>query len=148
MPGRKHTQYTSVAAVVAIVFVASLFLLLRPVPEHVVGVSQDGLVRASGLTRSGESLVIERIDDVETDLFRVQGSMYQVSLSNGGTLNEGELVIEIDGDVSLSEITLFTFDRSILSWRELPTLFDLADSTISTSLQFNGSLTVVAAVRK
>jgi hypothetical protein len=150
MPGRKgrHITNKSVAIVVAILFVASVFLFLCSVPEQVVGVSQDGLVSASGLTRSVESLTIERIDNVDTDLSRVVSPVYQVSLSGTGNLERGELVMHIEGDRSLSEIMLYTFDRSTLAWREMPTLFDLADSSISTSLEFTGSLMIVAAARE
>ncbi|MBI4437596.1 hypothetical protein HY631_01455 [Candidatus Uhrbacteria bacterium] len=138
----------SVAAVVAIVLVASAFLFLRGAPEQVVGVSQDGLVRASGLTRSAGSLVVERIDDVETSVTAVRSPVYEVSFTGNGRLDQGELVMEIDEDESLSDSALYAFDRETLNWIELPTLFDLSHATLSTSLSFSGSLLVVAGARE
>lgn len=134
---------------VAIVFVASVFLFLRPAPEEVVGISDDGLVRASGLSRSSsETLVIERIDDVETSVTTVISHVYEVSLTSNGHVNDGELVMTIEQSESLSEIVLYTFDRETLSWVELPTLFDLASFSVSTSLDFTGSLLLVAGERE
>ena len=146
MAGRKTSQTNrSVAAVVAIVFVASMLFFLRGVPEEVTGISQDGLVRASGLTRSSESLVIERIDNVETLISKVVSPVYEVSLTSGGVLSSGELTMTIEEGESLSQLVLYTFDRETLSWIVLPTLFDLADSTLSTSLELRGSMLIVAA---
>ncbi len=134
---------------VAIVFVASVFLFLRPAPEEVVGISDDGLVRASGLSRSSsETLVIERIDDVETSVTTAISHVYEVSLTSNGHVNDGELVMTIEQSESLSEIVLYTFDRETLSWVELPTLFDLASFSVSTSLDFTGSLLLVAGERE
>ena len=118
MSGRKiSSTHWSVAAVVAIVFVASVFLFLRPAPEEVVGISDDGLVRASGLSRSSsETLVIERIDDVETSVTTAISHVYEVSLTSNGHVNDGELVMTIEQSESLSEIVLYTFDRETLSW--------------------------------
>ena len=150
MSGRKiSSTHWSVAAVVAIVFVASVFLFLRPAPEEVVGISDDGLVRASGLSRSSsETLVIERIDDVETSVTTAISHVYEVSLTSNGHVNDGELVMTIEQSESLSEIVLYTFDRETLSWVELPTLFDLASFSVSTSLDFTGSLLLVAGERE
>lgn len=129
---------------VAIVFVASAFLLFRSSPEQVVGVSDDGLVRASGLTRSSDALVIERIDNVETSIRNIMSPVYEVSLSQNGSLSNGELTMMIDQSESLSNIAVYTFDRTSLSWIALPTLFDLSQGTISTSLDLAGSLLIVA----
>lgn len=150
MAGRKmgNTTNKSIAAVVVIVFVASAFFLFRSVPEEVVGVSHDGLVRASGLTRSSESLVIERIDNIQTSVRNVVSPVYEVSLSEGGSLERGELTMVIDQSASLSDIVVYTFDRTTLGWIALPTLFDLSETTIFTSLDLVGSLLIVAGWRE
>ncbi|MBI5793492.1 hypothetical protein HZA87_00165 [Candidatus Uhrbacteria bacterium] len=148
MAGRSTSRKNwSVAAVVAIVFVASVFVLLHSAPEEVAAVSQDGLVRASGLTRSSGSLVIERIDDVETSV-KTASAVYEVSLTGNGHLNDGELVMKVEDSASLSDLVLYTFHRETLSWIALPTLFDFADSILSTSLEFTGSLLIVAGERE
>lgn len=145
MAGRKSSQTNrSIAIVVAIVFVASVFLLFRSAPEEVVGFSDDGLVRISGLARSSETLVIERIDKIETSIKKPVSPVYEVSLTGGGSLEDGELVMMINQSESLSELVFYTFDRSSLTWIALPTLFDLSHRTISTSLNFSGSLMIVA----
>lgn len=149
MSGRKssHTHW-SVAAVVAIVFVASAFVILRSMPEQVTAVSQDGLVHATGLTRSSGSLMIERIDNIETSIRNVVSPVYEVSLSQDGSLSDGDLTMMIDQSETVSDIAVYTFDRTTLSWIALPTLFDLSQRTISTSLDLSGSLLIVAGERE
>ncbi|MFA4846054.1 MAG: hypothetical protein WC654_05850 [Patescibacteria group bacterium] len=149
MSGRKASQTNwSVAIVVAIVLVASAFLIVRPVPEEVVGISDDGLTRASGLTRSSETLVIERIDNAETSILEVVSPVYQVSLTGGDSLNDGEFVMTLDESESVSKSVLYTFDRTTFEWIPLPTLFSLSEGTISASLNFSGSLLIVAGARE
>ena len=138
----------SIAAVVAIVFVASAFLLFVSAPEQVVGVSDDGLVHASGLTRSSQTLLIDRIDNVETSIQTVVSPVYEISLTGGGSLDGGEIVMVIDASESVSESVFYTFDRETLSWTTLPTLFNLSERTISTSLNLTGSMLIVAGAHE
>lgn len=91
--------------------------------------------------------MIERIDHVETIQSAVS-PVYEVSLTDSGHMDDGELIMMIPETDSLSDIVLYTFDRETLSWVELPTLFDLTSPSVSVPLDFTGSLLLVAGERE
>ncbi len=138
----------AVAAVVAIILVASVFILLKPAPEQVFVTSSDGLLRASGSTSSGVAFASERLDNVQTGIQEPVSPVYELSLTGGAELKNGEVIVVINDDsISLSQVVIYIFDRATLLWIPLPTIFDLSNSTVSSSLSFTGSLLVGAGLR-
>ncbi len=138
----------SVVAVVAIVFVASAFLLLRPAPEQVAAVSSDGMLRASGLASSGAMLTVSRMDEVQTGIPEPTGPVYELSLTGAGSLKNWEVVISIPQSAGpLSQVAIYSFDRTTLAWVMLPTLFHLSNSTVSSTLSFTGSMLLGVGAR-
>lgn len=149
MAGR-HTESRnnlSIAIVVAIILVASAFVLLRDIPERVLGVSADGLVSMTGLTRSSGVIQIKRIDDVETSVAHVASPVYEISLTQSGGIENGELKMRVEDVTDLSSLSFYLFDRSVLNWIALPTDINLEDSSIFAPLNFSGSVLIVVGAR-
>lgn len=144
----KHAQESNkaIAMVVAIVLVASTLLVLRPSPEQVVAFSQDGLVRVEGVTRSPGSILIERIDGVDISTEGVVSPIYEVTLDGQGVLEEAELLFSYESfaleGLSIQEVAMYRFDRASLSWKPLPTFFDLSEQTLTSTVTLSGSTLV------
>lgn len=143
---RKKDSNFSVAIVVAIVLVASALLLLRPAPEQVMALSEDGRVWVEGVTRESGTVLIERIDGVDTAIEGALSPVYELTLTSNGTLQDGELTFAFaefaqEGQV-IQEVVIYQFDRSSLSWKSLSTFFDLETQTLFAPLSLSGSLLV------
>lgn len=135
----------SVAIVVAIVLIASVLLILRPSPEQVVAISSDRLLRIEGVTRSSGTVVIERLDGVATSIPESVSSVYEVTLTAEGILQEAQLTFsfaELSSDLLIQDVSVYVFDRETLAWEPLPTFFDLDQQTVTADVAFSGSLMV------
>ena len=142
---KKKDSSLSIAIVVAIVLIASALLILRPSPEQVVAVSQDNVLRVEGVTRSSGSVLIERLDGVETSVPSLVSFVYEVSLTREGTLEDAEFSFsfsEFSAEASLQEVVIYQFNRETLSWEAVPTFFDLDAQTLTCAIEFSGSILV------
>jgi hypothetical protein len=146
MPGRNpNVHFRAIAIVVAIVLIASVLLILRPSPEQVVAVSQDTLLRVEGVARGGATVMIERLDGVDTSIPSLVGPLYEITLTRSGMLEDAQLMFsfaEFASAFSISNVAVYRFNRETLSWEVLPTFFDLDTQTISCPLEFSGSVLV------
>lgn len=141
----KKDSVISVAIVVAIVLIASVLLILRPNPEHVVAISSDHLLRVAGVTRSSGVLLIQRLDGLVTSIPQPVGPIYEATLTAQGTLEEAQLSFsfaELGSDLSIQEAGVYVFDRETLAWQFVPTFFNLDQQTVSVDLEFSGSLLI------
>lgn len=147
---RKKDSSLSIAIVVAIVLIASVFLLLRPSPEQEAAVSTDGLLRMEGLSRSSGTLRIERLDDIATSIPQPQSPIYEATITQEGTLESGELTFlfsELDSSTPIQDVAVYVFNRQSLAWEALPTFFDLDQQTVTAQIEFSGSLLVGLGTR-
>lgn len=141
----KKDSNISIAIVVAIVLIASVLLIVRPSPEHVVARSSDTLLRIEGLTRSHAAVVIERLDGVATAIPEPASPVYEATLTTQGTLEEAQLTFafgELGSEALIQEVTIYVFDRETLAWESVPTFFDLDTQTVTADVEFSGSVMV------
>ncbi|MBI4592544.1 hypothetical protein HY733_03810 [Candidatus Uhrbacteria bacterium] len=146
----KKESSRSIAIVVAIVLIASAMLVLRPNPEQVVAVSSDRLLRVEGVTRSSGSVLIERLDEIETSIPNLFSPVYEVSLTSSGTLEEAEFRFffsALSSDLAIQDVTVYQFNRERLSWEAVPTFFDLSTHTLTCELDFSESVLVGLGAR-
>lgn len=134
---QKNKQEFSVVAIVVIVFVGTLIVLFAKVPEQVFAQSDDGVVVLSGVSRSLQSVNIKRLDGVEDSVRTVSGPIYEVSLIGDTRITDAEVVFNIDNIIDVTELVIYSFDRLSVEWKPQPTVFDLADNTISTQLNIS-----------
>ncbi|MBI4257003.1 hypothetical protein HY626_03045 [Candidatus Uhrbacteria bacterium] len=142
---KKKDSSFSIAIVVVIVLIASALLILRPSPEQVVAVSQDNVLRVEGVTRSTGTVLIERLDGVETTIPSLLSPVYEVTLSGIGTLEQAEFLFsfsEFSARASLQEVVIYQFNRETLSWEAIPTFFDLGAQMLTSELDLSGSILV------
>ena len=143
---RAQESNWAIAIVVAIVLMASVLFVMRPSPEQVVAFSPDGLVRVEGVTRARGSILIERIDGVDTSMEGIVSPIYEVTLDGQGTLEETELSFSFAEfafeELSIQEVTIYQFDRASLSWKPVPTFFTLAEQTLTSTVTLTGSTLV------
>lgn len=150
MARRKSTKKESnwaIAAVVAIVLFASLFLLRADAPEHVLTRSEDGAVVFEGVTRTSTPLFISQVADVGELGVQAASGFYEISFIDGGQLLGGELVMYLASDVDVTEFAVYTYDPSVLDWVALPTVFDLTAGSISAELNLFDTAVVFAGNR-
>jgi hypothetical protein len=149
--GINNKSSISIAIVVAIVLIASVLIILRPMPEQVIATSQDGLVQVDGVTRASGALQIDRLDGVQTSIENILSPVYQISFGDDGVLEDAEVVMAFNElgqeEVSIQDATIYQFDRTTLSWQALPTFFDLSEGTLSASLTLSGSVMVGVGAR-
>jgi len=149
---RKKESYVSIVIVVAIVLLATVAIVLRADPERMRVVSTDGMVQVVGMTRSTGVVEVHRLDDVATSIAYVVSPVYEINLTQAGALKEGEVQFLYDqfegGDIAIQDAVVYTFDRATLTWKPLPTLFQLSDHTLSAIGEFSGSTMVVVGERE
>lgn len=140
----------AIAIVVAIVLIASALLILRPNPEEVVTVSQDNVLRVEGVTRSSSLVLIERLDSVETSIPNLVSPIYEVSLTDSGTLQKSVFTFSfpaLSSDLSIQDVMVYQFSRETLSWEVVPTFFELDTQTLTSAVEFSGSVLVGLGTR-
>ncbi|MBI2473010.1 hypothetical protein HYV70_00435 [Candidatus Uhrbacteria bacterium] len=153
MAGRKQQKKESgwsIAIVVAIVFVASLFLIVRSAPEQVFAFSQDARVQLTGVTRSSGSVEIQRLDDVEKSVRYLLSPVYEITLTSQGTIQNGELLFFFERTAEhnpTQEIVLYTFNTDTLDWESIPAFFDFSTQSFTAPIEFSGSLLVAVGSR-
>lgn len=132
--------------VVAILLVASLFFILNPVPEEVVALSPDGVVRLEGVSRSSIEIQIERLDGVETSFAHIASPVYEITLSDSVMFQDIELEFlfsRLESEsLRIQDLVIYYFDRSTLEWEPLPTAFDLSEEILTTTITLSGSTLV------
>lgn len=147
---RKKDSSLAIAIVVAIVLIASTLLILRPSPEQVVAVSSDSLLRVEGVTRSSGIVVIERLDGVAISIPDLVSPIYEVTVTDDGTLEDAELTFsfsEFGSELSIQQGAVYFFNRETLLWESVPTFFDLANQTVTADMEFSGSILVGLGLR-
>lgn len=143
---KKQEPNWAIAAVVAIVLFASLFLIRADAPEHVVASSDDGVVTIDGSTRASGAVMIERSANVGIAFEDSLSDVYLVSLEHGGQLVGGELVFALP-ELDVTEVAIYQYDPSVLDWVPLPTTFDLVLGTVSSELTFLDSVMLIVGDR-
>jgi len=139
---KKKSDSWLVAAVVVIVVVTSLFFIFTPAPEEVFLRSSDGLVTFEGVARpaAGIQLLTHEAVAVEDG---IELPLYEIVTPEGVVVVGGELAIVVDvGAVDLTELVLYRYNVTSLSWEVLPTVYDLATTSVSAQVDVAGSLLV------
>src|SRR3989338_6961717 len=117
MSGRKQIKKEPngpIAIVIAIVFVATVFLLVHAIPEQIIVFSPDGIVQVEGVTRSSGSIEIQRLDGVEKSVRYLLSPVYEITLTSNGTIQNGELHFFFERTAEhnpTQEIVLYTFNN-------------------------------------
>jgi hypothetical protein len=148
MAGRKETERRfSIAAVVAIVLIASVVVFIKTDPERVVAISEDRLLRVSGFVSGGASLEVKNLDSVEIKNGFKTLRVYELSLGNSAKLKNGEIIFKVPDTQDERVLYFYLFNRETLEWEPTTTEFDLLRSTISSPVFFSGSVIVAVATK-
>jgi len=149
MTGRKKTKknfHWHIAIVVAVVFVGSFLALFSSAPDHIFTRSSDGLVTLEAVTYSSSTVEIVLYEGTEGSVEELESPIYQISADIDATIQDGELEIVLDptwgSDLDLSELSIFYFSGSTLSWEELPSTFDISENSVSALIEFTGNVQV------
>ena len=146
----KKESSWSIPILVAIVFVASLFLMIRSVPEQIVAFSEDGVVHVQGVTRSSGFVEIQRLDGIEKSVKYLLSPVYEVTLTSSGMIQNGELYFFFErkeANSATQEIVLYTFNNETLTWESIPSFFDFSTQTFTAPIEFSGSLLIAVGSR-
>jgi hypothetical protein len=145
MTGRKTSQSSwNIAITVAIVFVASTFALFSLEPEQLFVWSDDSIVTLSALTRTSE-VEIKKYEGASLGMETV----YELQAAVETLVEDGVLTVAINDPMAdITELSIYQYDRSSLSWVELPTGFDLANLVLSAPFSFSGSVLIGVSERR
>ena len=115
MAGRKETERRfSIAAVVAIVLIASVVVFIKTEPERVVAISEDRLLRVSGFVSGGASLEVKNLDSVEIKNGFKTLRVYELSLGNSAKLKNGEIIFKVPDTQDERVLYFYLFNRETL----------------------------------
>lgn len=109
------------------VCMASFFVVFARAPERVIGASSDRIVRVEGVSREATSVQILRLAHVEKSIPFMEGPVYELSVRNGGVLNQTVIQYRIPTvlrSASSNLLTLIAFDPQSLSWKPISTTID------------------------
>jgi len=149
-PQKNKASSWPIAIVVAIVLIASLFLIIRSVPEQIVAFSEDQVVQLEGVTRSSGSIEIQRLDGIEKSVKYLLSPVYEISLMGNGMIQNGELRFFFERKEEhnpTQEIVLYSFNNKTLAWEPIPSFFDFSTQTFTAPIEFSGSLLVAVGSR-
>jgi hypothetical protein len=144
---KKQETNWAIAAVVAIVLFGTWFVWQSRAPEQVSVISDDQVVTVEGKTRASTPLMIEHVEDAVSLGDGFVSDLYEVSFADGGQLIDGEVVMDINSELDLTELVVYTYDPSVMDWVALPTVFDLTLGNISAELTVLDSAVIVAGER-
>lgn len=138
IPQTKKGMESFLIPILLCVCVASFFVVFARAPERVVGVSSDRIVRVEGISREATSVQILRLSHVEQSISLMEGPVYELSVRNGGVLNQTVIQYRIPTvlrSASSNILTLIAFDPQSLSWKPIGTTIDekkqIATATVS-----------------
>ncbi len=138
MARRKKQSQSGLLAVFVIVLVfasGSAMLFLR-IPEEVNIQSSDLSLTVKGISRGlGDVRVLPVASEGDINVFQ----QYELLVSGKSYVHEAELRFDASRFSDVTEVYFYHFDRSVLSWRVLPTVVDLPAKHVFTQLDLMGS---------
>lgn len=123
----KKTAESFLVPILFGLFAASFFVVFARAPEQVIGISSDRALRAEGVSYEATSLRVLRLTDVEQSIPRMRSPVYELSVRDGGVLDESVIRYRIPKELQSAPSNLLTFivfDAKTLSWKSIPTTID------------------------
>ncbi|OGL99644.1 hypothetical protein A2318_01555 [Candidatus Uhrbacteria bacterium RIFOXYB2_FULL_45_11] len=126
-------------------FAASFFVVFARAPEQVIGVSSDRALRAEGVSYEATALHILRLTNVEQSIPRMRSPVYELSVRDGGILNESVIRYRIPKELRSAPphlLTFIVFDTKTLSWTSIPTTIDEKKEVASATVPIHQVLMI------
>lgn len=123
----KKTAESFLVPILFGLFAASFFVVFARAPEQVVGVSTDRALRVEGISYEATSLRVLRLTNVEQSIPLMRSPVYELSVRDGGILDESVIRYRIPKELQSAPSNLLTFivfDAKTLSWKSIPTTID------------------------
>ena len=122
--------------VIVLVFAAAAAMVFLRLPEDVREVSPDQMLFVEGVSRGiGDLDILPVVTEGDLSVFR----QYELVVSDRAFVQDAELRFDASDFEDVSDARFYFFDRSQLSWRSLPTVFDLTAKQLFTELDLSGS---------
>lgn len=129
---RRGVNKIIIATTVAFIFIATVFVLTKHVPEYNVYVSDDGNVEMHSTL---SKVSIFKIHDDKYFNSKLISPIYKISVDGGGEIYNAEVFFNvrdlISDEFNVSDLVIYTFDEDLNTWIVQSSVFDINDSVIS-----------------
>ena len=107
--------------VILLLFIGTFVVVTMQDPEHTSVTSSDGLFHLEGTMIGQADVSIAERDDLAPLVLGAYGTVYQVDVSSDGWFPSAK-VSYLVGQALIDQVTLYTYDKEWLAWKEVSKL--------------------------